>query len=456
MATESRALTVNELIDDRPASAFQIGAIVLCGLVILFDGFDTQAMGFLVPSIAAEFGVPRATFGPALSAGLFGLMFGAMAAGPIADRWGRKSAIVLSVLVFGVMSLLTARTSTLNELIVLRFLTGLGLGGAMPNAVSLASEYAPKRLQPMFVSAIFVGMAGGAVVATAVGGLLMPVWGWRSVFVVGGLLPLVLAVLLLVVLPESLRFLAVAGANRERMSAIIRRIAPEAANLPLAPPSPSERLEGIPLRHLFTGGRAVGTVLLWIPFFMNLLILYFILSWLPSLLSDAGMPVSAGITAVAAFSIGGIVGTLLQGPLMKALGVYTPMAVEFVLSIALVVLAAQIFASFELMIAVTFLLGVSVQAAQAGLNVLAAMYYPTAMRSTGVGWALGIGRVGAIVGPLIGGAMLELQWTPREIFLAGALPAFIAAATVILSGRLQGKASPYRGDARVVPGVAVH
>jgi AAHS family 4-hydroxybenzoate transporter-like MFS transporter len=456
MATEPRALTVNELIDDRPTSAFQIGAIVLCGLVIVFDGFDTQSMGFLVPSIAAEFGVPRATFGPALSAGLFGLMIGAMVSGPIADRWGRKSAIILSVLVFGVMSLVTARATSLTELVSLRFLTGLGLGGAMPNAVSLASEYAPKRLQPMFVSAIFVGMAGGAVVASAVGGVLMPIWGWRSVFVVGGLLPLVLAVLLLVVLPESLRFLAVVGADRARMTAIVRRIAPEAADVPLAPSPASERLEGLPVAHLFTDGRAVGTVLLWIPFFMNLLILYFILSWLPSLLSDAGMPVSAGLTAVAAFSIGGIVGTLLQGPLMKAFGVYTPMAVEFVASLALVVVAAQIFASFELMIAVTFVLGGSVQAAQAGLNVLAAMYYPTAMRSTGVGWALGVGRIGAIVGPLIGGAMLGLQWTPREIFLAGALPAFVAAATVILSGRLQGKASPYHGDARVAPSVVVH
>jgi MFS transporter, AAHS family, 4-hydroxybenzoate transporter len=450
MPTQPRPLTVNELIDDRPPSGFQITAIVLCGFVILFDGFDTQAMGFLVPSIAQEFGIPRATFGPALSAGLFGLMFGAMAAGPIADRWGRKSAIVLSALVFGVMSLLTARATSLNELVVLRFLTGLGLGGAMPNAVSLASEYAPKRLQPMFVSAIFVGMAGGAVFASAVGSVVMPIWGWRSVFVVGGLLPLVLAVLLVAVLPESLRFLAVVGANRERMAAIVRRIAPELAEMPLAPPPASERLDGMPVRHLFAGGRATGTVLLWIPFFMNLLILYFILSWLPSLLSDAGMPVSAGLTAVAAFSSGGIVGTLLQGPLMRALGVYTPMAVEFVVSVALVVLAAQIFASFELMIAVTFLLGISVQAAQAGLNVLAAMYYPTAIRSTGVGWSLGVGRVGAIVGPLIGGAMLQMHWTPREIFLAGAVPALIAAATVILSGRLQGRASPYRSEAQPV------
>ncbi len=162
-------------------------------------------------------------------------MLGAMASGPIADRWGRKSAIIVSVFVFGVMSLLASTARSLDALVALRFLTGLGLGGAMPNAVSLASEYAPKRLQPMFVSAIFVGMAGGALVASVVGGTLMPIWGWRSVFVVGGLLPIALALVLLKALPESLRFLAIVGADKQRMSAIVRRIAPEAADVPLAP-----------------------------------------------------------------------------------------------------------------------------------------------------------------------------------------------------------------------------
>jgi len=450
MTTQPRALTVNELIDDRPPSAFQISAIVLCAFVILFDGFDTQAMGFLIPSIAEDFGIPRASFGPAGSAGLFGLMLGAMASGPIADRWGRKSAIVVSVLAFGVMSLLTAGARSLDALVVLRFLTGLGLGGAMPNAVSLAAEYAPKRLQPMFVSAIFVGMAGGALVATGVGSVLMPIWGWQSVFVVGGLLPIALALVLLIALPESLRFLAVTGADRERMSAIVRRIAPGAAEVSLAPEPKSKRLDGMPVKHLFTEGRAAGTVMLWIPFFMNLLIIYFILNWLPSLLRDAGMPNAAGLTAIAAFSVGGIVGTLLQGPLLKAFGVYAPMLAEFVASLALVWLAAMIFANFEVMIVVTFLLGVAVQAAQAGLNVLAAMYYPTVMRSTGVGWALGVGRVGAIVGPLIGGVMLGMAWTPRQIFLAGAIPAFISAGAVIVSGWLQGRASPFRSETQPV------
>ena len=446
MATASRALTVNEIIDSRPLSGFQLQTIVLCGLVLLLDGFDTQAMGFLVPPIADELGIPLSAFGPVLSAGLVGLMFGAMAAGPIADRWGRKWAVIGSAFVFGGFSLLTARADTLNELVIMRFLTGLGLGGAMPNVVSLASEYAPKRLQPILVTLIFVGMGGGAVLASIVGGALIPVYGWRSVFYVGGVLPIVLAVILIKILPESVRFLTAKGNDPEQVAQIIRRIAPELAGAPIAPALASERREGAPVKHLFTEGRLAGTILLWIPFFMNLLILYFILSWLPSLLRQAGMPITAGITAVLSFSIGGIVGTILQGPLMKALGTYPAMVLEFVLSLALVITASQIFANFQVMMAVTFILGVTVQGAQAGLNALAAMYYPTAIRSTGVGWALGIGRIGSIIGPIIGGMMLGLQWTPQQIFMAGAIPALLAVLAVIASGQLLGKNSPFRPE----------
>ena len=181
--------------------------------MLLLDGFDTQAMGFLVPPIAEELGVPLSAFGPVLSAGLFGLMLGAMGSGPIADRWGRKWAIIVSSLVFGSFSLLTPQADTVSELVTLRFLTGLGLGGAMPNVVALASEYAPKRLQPILVTLIFVGMGGGAVLASLVGGALIPIWGWRSVFYVGGILPIALALLLVKMLPESVRFLTVRGAR---------------------------------------------------------------------------------------------------------------------------------------------------------------------------------------------------------------------------------------------------
>ena len=444
MATGS-ALTVNDVIDTRPVSRFQAMTILLCGLVLLLDGFDTQAMGFLVPPISEELGIPLAAFGPVLSAGLFGLMLGAMGSGPIADRWGRKWAIIISALVFGSFSLLTPQADTVNELMTLRFLTGLGLGGAMPNVVALASEYAPKRLQPILVTLIFVGMGGGAVLASLVGGALIPIWGWRSVFYVGGVLPIVLALALVKLLPESVRFLTVRGGDPHRVREIVRRIAPDLGDAPLSPSAPN-RHTGVAVRHLFTEGRALGTLLLWVPFFMNLLILYFILSWLPSLLRQAGMPVSAGITAVLSFSIGGIVGTILQGPLMKGVGVFRAIVGEFLISLMLVVLASIIFANFPVMMTVTFVLGVTVQGAQAGINALSAMYYPTTVRSTGVGWALGVGRIGSIIGPIIGGLMLAAQWTPQQIFMAGAVPALCAAAAVIVSGTLQGSDSPFRPE----------
>ena len=460
MATESRApvdgaqgvlsdsrrtLTVNEVIDERPVSRFQATTILLCGLVLLLDGFDTQAMGFLVPPIAEELGLPLSAFGTVLSAGLFGLMLGAMSSGPIADRWGRRWAIIVSSVVFGTFSLVTPQADSISELVTLRFLTGLGLGGAMPNVVALASEYAPKRLQPILVTVIFAGMGGGAVLASLVGGALIPIWGWRSVFYVGGILPIALALLLVKVLPESVRFLTARGGDPRRVDAIIRRIAPDLAGVPMSAPAPS-RHTGIAVTHLFTEGRTAGTLLLWVPFFMNLLILYFILSWLPSLLRQAGMPISAGITAVLSFSIGGIAGTIVQGPLMKTVGVFPAIVGEFLASLALVVLASVIFANFQVMMAVTFILGITVQGAQAGINALSAMYYPTVIRSTGVGWALGIGRVGSIIGPIIGGIMLSRQWTPQQIFMAGAIPAFCAAAAVVASGWLQGGASPFRPE----------
>lgn len=456
MATPPTRVTVNDIIDHRPVTPFQAMTIGLCGLVLLLDGFDTQSMGFLAPPIAEELGIPVSAFGPVFAAGLVGLMLGTMTSGPIADRWGRKWTLILSAFAFGAFSLVTPQARTVDHLVVLRFLTGLGLGGAMPNVVALASEYAPKRLQQVLVTAIFAGMGAGALVAGVVSTWLIPLWGWRSVFYVGGVAPILLAVVLIRVLPESTRFLAARGVSPERIARILRRMAPEieASQLDLSVPA-GDRLEGVPLRHLFTEGRAAGTVLVWVPFFMNLLILYFILSWLPALLRQAGMPVSAGIAAVSLFSLGGIIGTLAQGPLMNALGAPRVMVAEFVLSLALVLVAASIFETYWLMMVVTFALGVCVQGAQAGLNALAAMFYPTTVRSTGVGWALGVGRIGSIVGPVIGGLMLSLAWTPQQIFTAGAVPAACAALAVVASLRLSGPAGPYR-PARTEPPAPAH
>jgi AAHS family 4-hydroxybenzoate transporter-like MFS transporter len=441
-----RALTVSEIIDQRPLSRFQISIIGFCGLVLVIDGFDTQCIGFHAPSIADTLGIPLRTFGPVFAAGLLGLMIAAMTAGPIADLWGRKWPIVLSTLTFATFALLTARAKSFDQLVVSRFLTGLGLGGAMPNVVAVTSEYAPRRLLPALVTTLFCGMPLGALLGGQVSSVMVPRWGWQSVFYVGGILPLAVSLVLIKSLPESPRFLSVRGSGHQKIARILARISPELATVPVDYLSThGDRRKGMPIKHLFTEGRAKGTILLWVPYFMNLLILYFIVSWLPALLRESGLPVSAGITAVSLFSLGGIFASLAQGRLMNGCGTSVILVTEFGLCMLFIGSLAFV-VSYPLKMAVTFLLGYCVQGAQAGLNALAASFYPTPIRSTGVGWALGIGRLGSIVGPMLGGVLLSMGWPPRQIFLAGAVPALCAMIAIILNNRLRDNSTAYHPE----------
>ncbi|MBZ5696984.1 MAG: MFS transporter [Acidobacteriia bacterium] len=447
MISEPRALTVTDLIDRRPLSRFQITTIALCGLVMVLDGFDAQSIGFLAPSMAETLGVPLKAFGPVFAGSLIGLMAASMAMGPVADRWGRKWSVVFSTLTFAIFAMLTGRANTFHEVVIFRFLTGLGLGGSMPNVVALTSEYAPKRLQHVLVTTLFCGMPLGALIGGLASSVMIPIWGWRSVFYLGGILPLVVSLVLIKALPESVRFLAVRGGDPQKIAKIMAHVAPELANAPVTSlVSPDRRHEGLPVKHLFTEGRAFGTILLWVPYFMNLLIIYFIVSWLPALLRQAAMPISAGVAAISMFSSGGIIGSVVQGRLMNGFGAYAVLLTEFVLSTLFIGSLAFLTVSFPLMMTVTFILGCSVQASQSGLSALAASFYPTAIRSTGVGWALGVGRIGSIVGPVLGGVMLSLDWNVQQIFLAGAIPALCAGAAVLLSSRLRGNATAYRPE----------
>jgi AAHS family 4-hydroxybenzoate transporter-like MFS transporter len=438
MSIPTNGITVSEVIDHQPLSRFQIWTTILCGLVAVLDGFDTQSIGFLAPAIAETLGVPLKSFGPVFVAGLLGLMCGALALGPVADRWGRKWTIVFSTALFGVFSLLTAHATSFNELLLFRFLTGIGLGGAMPNVVALTAEYAPKRLRTVFVSMLFTGMPLGAVLGGLVAAAMLPAWGWQAVFYVGGILPLAATLVLAVKLPESVPFLIARGTDPRRIAAIMARVAPGFAGGPGVRFIPGTAApKGMPVRHLFTEGRALGTILLWVPYFMNLLIIYFVISWLPAVLRQAEMPISTGVTAITLFSLGGIAGSLLQGRAMDAFGAHTVLFGEFCLTVLLVGSLALLPASHLLLMAVALVLGIAVQGAQAGLNALVAEFYPTAIRSTGVGWALGIGRVGSIVGPVLGGVMLSFEWGLQQIFLAGTIPALCAAVAVLAGLRIR-------------------
>jgi MFS transporter, AAHS family, 4-hydroxybenzoate transporter len=431
-----RAPTVSEIIDQRTMGRYQIWTMALCGMVIVLDGFDTQSIGFLAPSMAESLHVPVKAFGPIFAAALVGLMISSMLSGPIADRWGRKGPIVTCTLIFGTFAMLTARCTSFDQLLACRFLTGLGLGGALSNSVALMSEYAPKRLLAVIVSMIFCGMPAGAVLATQVSAVMLPRWGWQSVFYAGGILPLTLALLLITILPESVRYLEVSGADQLKISKILARISPEFAGASVSRSEHQDLRRKAPVVNLFTEGRAAGTILLWIPYFMNLLMLYFVVFWLPALLRQTGKPVSAGATAIMLFSVGGIAGSFVEGNLMNRWGAFTVLLTEF-LCTTLLIASLAYSNSFPLMMTITFVLGFVVQGAQGGLSAVAATFYPISIRSTGIGWCLGVGRIGSIVGPLLGGVMLKLDWSPREILLAGSIPALCAAAATFTSLRLR-------------------
>ena len=434
-----RAPTVNEIIDQRPMGRYQLWTMALCGMVIVLDGFDTQSIGFLAPSMAESLHIPIKNFGPIFTAALVGLMISSMLSGPIADRWGRKWPIVTSTLVFGMFAVLTPRCATFYQLVACRLLTGLGLGGALSNSVALMSEYAPKRLLAVIVSMMFCGMPAGAVLATRVSAIMLPRWGWQSVFYAGGVLPLTLALLLVTILPESVRYLEVSGADWRKILKILARISPDLAETPLTRSQHQDQRRNAPVVSLFTEGRTAGTILLWIPFFMNLLMLYFVVFWLPALLRQTGKPVSAGATAVMLFSVGGIAGSFIEGTFMNRWGAFPVLLTEF-LCTTLLIASLAYSNSFPLMMSITFVLGFVVQGAQGGLSAVAATFYPISIRSTGIGWCLGVGRIGSIVGPILGGMMLKLDWTPREILLAGSIPALCAAAATFLSLRLRSNA----------------
>ena len=424
-------------------SRFQILTFLLGCLVLFTDGFDAQTIGFLAPSIAENTGIPVS--GSIFSASLIGLMIAAMLSGPIADRWGRKWPIIFSTFALALFSLLTSFSTSFNQLLILRFLTGLGLGGALPNVVALVSEYVPKRLMAVLVAVLFCGLPLGGFICGMVSSALLPIWGWQSVFYMGGIFPFILSLFLIFLLPESVQFLSQRGTHPEKIARLLMPIAPETAayDPTLTFAAAAEEHKGVPVKFLFKEGRTAGTILLWIPNFMNLLLMYVILNWLPELLRAAGMSGTGGVTATAFFSLGGILGTLAEGFLIKIGGAFKILFAEFGFCGLLVALMSRETDSWRMTVLLAFLLGFLVIGAQAGLNVLAAKFYPTFVRSTGVGWALGIGRIGSIIGPLLAGMLRNREWEPQQILLTGAVPALLAFCA-ILGGRLaSGRNNPY-------------
>jgi MFS transporter, AAHS family, 4-hydroxybenzoate transporter len=423
---QAARLDVQEFLDRQPFHSFHLRLSVLCALAVLMDGFDAQVMGFVAPSLLEEWHITRVALGPILSSGLVGMLVGALLFGPLGDRLGRKRILVFCTLWFGVCSLLTARVNSVEPMLWLRLLTGFGLGGAMPNATALTSEYMPRRLRATGVMLMFFGFSMGAAIGGFVAAGLISRYGWQAMFVVGGLLPVVTAIALLAWLPESIRFLLLKGGEEVRVARLLRKVAPSA---PAAAgfTRVEERKPGFPVSQLFAERRAGTTLLLWVIFFMSLLDLYFLNSWLPTVIHDAGVPLAQARVITALFQVGGAAAAIVLGRVVDRQMSYGVLAWVYLGAAVCVFLIGLVNGTVAIETAAVFAAGFCVIGGQTCSNSLAAESYPTMLRSTGVGWALGIGRIGSIVGPMLGGLLLSFNWGIRRVFLAAAVPALIAA-----------------------------
>ena len=436
--TDAPAIDVAEFIDAQPVGRFQIRLLLMCAAVLFLDGFDTQSIGYVAPALAREWNLGKAALGPVFSAGLFGLMIGALLLSPAADRIGRKKIIILSTIAFGAGALATAFVEGVGALIFIRFLTGLGLGGAMPNAIAMTSEFSPRRRRATMVMLMFCGFSIGGALGGLVAAALIPHFGWRMVFIVGGVAPLLMAPILALKLPESVRFLALAGNADARVGQLLGFINPKAAFALASRFVVNEpELKGIPVKHLFKNGRTLVTLLLWVLFFMSLLDIYFLSNWLPTVLNDFGASVSKAAEVGSLLQIGGVVGTLLLGSIIDRFS-FRAVALVYFIAVFAIGAIGQLGHSIVLISSAIFVAGFCIAGGQIASNALAAGFYPTSVRATGIGWALGIGRIGSIIGPLVGGVLLSLKWSAGEVFLAAAAAAFCAALAAFSLSRLAG------------------
>ncbi|WP_250535917.1 aromatic acid/H+ symport family MFS transporter [Caballeronia sp. AZ10_KS36] len=434
--TSGTTIDIKAFIDERPISAYQWLLVALCFLVVTADGMDVAIMGFVAPSIIADWHISRPAFGLVMSAAPIGLVIGALAAGPASDRIGRKGVLITSVFLFGVFTIATAFTTTPTSMALLRVLTGIGLGAAMPNTTTLLSEYAPQRKRALLITIMFTGFNLGSALIGFVAGWLIPTHGWRSVLIFGGGLPLVLIPLQIWLLPESARLLAVRGATSQKIGKVLGRVCGarftgDETFVSTEPPLPTKR----PIGVLFSHGYGLLTAALWVTYFMGLLVIYLLTGWLPTLMKDAGLTVSAAANITAMFQIGGTIGAIIVGWIMDRVRPAPVISAAYLGGAVCVLGLAWIGALSSSLAVLVFAAGFCMSGAQTGLNAFAPGRYPTVARATGVSWMLGMGRFGSIFGSAFGGALLGLGWQFGAILAMLAIPATLAGIAILVAQR---------------------
>lgn len=432
MADETAAapLDVQAFIDAHPLSRHHLLVFLLCFLVMGVDGFDMAVIGYVAPALREEWGLTPDRLAPLFAAGLAGLTVGSFVIGPLADRIGRRPVALLSILLFGLLSLASAAAPSLFALVLLRFLIGLGLGGAMPNAYTTAAEFCSAALRARLVAPVGCGIPLGGVFGGLIAAPVITGYGWRALLVLSGLLPLVLVVLLWRLLPESPRYLALAGKDPGAIVCTLQRLAPGERLAGRSFHVPERRLSGVPVRQLFDRALAGGTACLWIAAFLTLLVVFLLTNWLPTLFRGAGASLQQASFATALYLAGNTLGALLLGYAMDRLNPHRVLAVAFIAaSVGLCIVGRT--ASWALLAPALLVTGTGTGGSMTGINILSAGFYPTASRATGVAWTLALGRIGSVVGSVAGGVMLSAGWRLPMLFGSMAVPVLAAAASLV-------------------------
>ena len=424
---DSAVVPVSQLLDERGLSSFQIKLIIWSIFLVLIDGYDIAAIAFAAPHLIRSWGVAPGALGPVFSASLVGILFGSAIFGLIGDRFGRKTALISANLLFGVFTLAAAYATNLSELFWLRLLAGLGIGGVIPNVVAINAESAPRRMRATLAT-IAVGFVplGGAIPGF-VTALLVPQYGWPVIFLIGGIIPIVIAVAGIFGLPESIKYMALHERHRHKIERLVTTIRPD-YRIPSGARfviEDEKQFPGFNPVYLFHDGLALITPLLWLLFALNLMGYFFLISWTPTLMTAAHVPPTTAALAGAMLQVGGTVGSLmlswwLQRHRFLAVTLMLLLAVPAVGLIGYAGLASP-----NTLLAATFFAGFFVLGTQSGINVIGALVYPTSLRANGSGWELGLGRIGSIVGPLVGALFVGLP--VQQLYLWSTLPFLIGA-----------------------------
>jgi AAHS family 4-hydroxybenzoate transporter-like MFS transporter len=435
-----------QTLDSEPVTPFFYGVIGLLFLLLLTDGFGTQSMGFVAPVITKAWALKKGAITAAVTSGLVGVMVGACTVTPVADKIGARRILVACALSYGVLLMATALVKDLNGLAWMRLLTGLALGGAMPAGIAIVSEYSPTRLRAMLVTVAVCGFSVGGALGGLANTFLIERHGWQSVFVAGGIVPILLAPMLYLWLPESLPRVVIGKASARAMAAV-RRIAPRwspSADAPAEAP-----VSHIPVVGLFQDGFAVPTVLIWVLYFMNLMVLYTLSSWLPTIVTDAGMSLNTANAATSFYQLGGIAGALVFSYACDRFGPRLILPAIFIGTSVFCFLIGLAGRDPGLVIGAATTAGVFVIGAQAVANAFVGNFYGSHIRATGIGWALGMGRLGAIVGPFVIGTLHGAGATPQTLFQLCAIPGLFAAAATwfVARNRRPAPAEPIVADA---------